>query len=466
MKNLFPGYYRPTKDEVDTLWAKGTFVFDTSVLLNLYSYPEQAREDVLNLLKEVAPATWIPYQVMLEFHRNRYARINSGNGPLMKLETDILKMSRDVKGGFKAIDYERRNTGVRDLTQRLENFQVTCDSLIEALKVAKNRLPKPGLHDEIAAELATIYENKDKVGLPPKNQDELQSIFKEGEIRFAAKIPPGFADARTKDAVYRSGGLTYEARFGDLVVWKQLISHVKASELKHVVFITAERKDDWWLKGEGKDDILGPLPELVDEFVRETSVDFFWLYSIDEFLEESKNRTKKEISADTLDQVRIVDAEQEQIFNNPIISSGIEEDDNNKIYERFWISNRHRIGELFSSYLIENGASEVHQSGDDFEVVNILGHSCYKILYTIDIKKIEIEFKELKELWIPFDTNIPVILIGEHIWDRKTPAGKSVFRIKMSLFLRKFKFDEIWLMEAVNDRLRLIEVIRPPPSEK
>ena len=43
MKHLFSSYYQPSEDELKALWATATFVFDTSVLLNLYRY-QQKRE--------------------------------------------------------------------------------------------------------------------------------------------------------------------------------------------------------------------------------------------------------------------------------------------------------------------------------------------------------------------------------------------------------------------------------------
>lgn len=317
MKNMFPGHYAPTREELKMLWEDGTFVFDTSVLLNLYSYAEQAREEVMKVLNELAPSTWIPYLVMSEFHRNRYSRINSGNDPLKRLEGDLRKMSSTAKDGFREIDFERRNTGINDINQRLENFDKCCELLIAALVEAKKKLPRPGLGDDIAGRLASMYDGM--IGAPPVSRNDLDELLKDGEKRFSEKIPPGFKDNRTKENIHRIGGLSYEARYGDLVIWRQIMDHARSNKLKSVVFITAERKEDWWQKGAGgKEDILGPLPELIEEFTRETGVKFFWIYSIEEFLQLFKDQANKDISSATISEVKAVSLEQDNFKTDEV----------------------------------------------------------------------------------------------------------------------------------------------------
>lgn len=53
MESLFKGYYQPTPEQFTKLWEEGTFVFDTNVLLGLYRYKEESREEVLNVIKKI-----------------------------------------------------------------------------------------------------------------------------------------------------------------------------------------------------------------------------------------------------------------------------------------------------------------------------------------------------------------------------------------------------------------------------
>lgn len=301
MRKLFPGYYSPDDEETALQWTDGIFIFDTSVLLNLYSYPEQAREEFLNILKGLADRTWIPYQVMVEFHRNRYKRINSANRSVLDLKTNLEKMLQTTKDGFSAIQFEKRNTGVSDIDERISAFDLSGQSLLEALEKACKRLNRVGLADEIALRLATMYE--EKIGSPPESQVELDKLVEGADERFEKKIPPGFADLKDKTAVEFHGGLRYETKYGDLVVWRQIINHVKTVPNSRVVLVTAERKSDFWLKDD-KDRIIGPLPELINEFLSEAKAASFWLYSAEDFLREAKGRGGNVVSADTINDVR------------------------------------------------------------------------------------------------------------------------------------------------------------------
>ena len=44
MKKMFPGYYLPSEEDFESLWKEGLFIFDTNVLLDMYSYPDAVRD--------------------------------------------------------------------------------------------------------------------------------------------------------------------------------------------------------------------------------------------------------------------------------------------------------------------------------------------------------------------------------------------------------------------------------------
>ena len=46
---------------------------DANVLLNLYRYTDQARDDLLSVLERLGNQLWVPHQVLVEFWRNRDA---------------------------------------------------------------------------------------------------------------------------------------------------------------------------------------------------------------------------------------------------------------------------------------------------------------------------------------------------------------------------------------------------------
>ncbi len=75
MKNLFPGYYRPTDEQLKKNFEEGVFCFDTNVLLNLYRFTAPSREELLSILQhqKIKDRVWLPHQVALEYHENRIA---------------------------------------------------------------------------------------------------------------------------------------------------------------------------------------------------------------------------------------------------------------------------------------------------------------------------------------------------------------------------------------------------------
>lgn len=321
MKDFFPGYYLPSNDEMNEQWDKGIFIFDTNVLLDIYAYPEDAREEFITTLESFKDMTWIPYQVMLEFHRNRYKRINSSNKSVIDLRDLVKKSLQNVERGFKEIQFEKRNTGIADIDARILNLKVAGNSVLEAIEVACKRLSGANLDDAVAQRLANIYSSR--IGDAPKDQGELEKLIEGGEHRYEQKIPPGFADARDKDAIYYHRGLKYDARFGDLIVWRQIINHVRDVKGTHVVFVTAEIKIDFWSKDD-RGNIIGPLPALIEEFLMETGATSFWLYSPEQFLEQANNRVNKLVSANTINEVREVTQARELDFEAENVSTTVD----------------------------------------------------------------------------------------------------------------------------------------------
>jgi hypothetical protein len=59
MRDIFPGHYRPTDDELKAIWKDCVFVFDANVLLNLYRYPKYTKADFIALLDQLKERVWI-----------------------------------------------------------------------------------------------------------------------------------------------------------------------------------------------------------------------------------------------------------------------------------------------------------------------------------------------------------------------------------------------------------------------
>ena len=66
-------------------------------------------------------------------------------------------------------------------------------------------------------------------------------------------------------------------------------------------------KSDWWWKVEsGSPKIIGPRAELLDEIVRESSVDRFHLYNTEGFLKYANKELNAQVADQAIEEVRSV----------------------------------------------------------------------------------------------------------------------------------------------------------------
>ena len=78
MKELFSEYHKLSEADTKSVWNDSLIVFDTNVLLNLYRYTDSTRNEYIEAIKRYKDRLWMPYQVALEFNRNR-ASVIIGN---------------------------------------------------------------------------------------------------------------------------------------------------------------------------------------------------------------------------------------------------------------------------------------------------------------------------------------------------------------------------------------------------
>lgn len=74
--------------------------------------------------------------------------------------------------------------------------------------------------------------------------DLMDRLGQLGEARYTQDLPPGYRDRIKEDTEEKGSN-----RFGDLILWEELLAHVRgATTVKTVVLLTRDRKDDWFAK--------------------------------------------------------------------------------------------------------------------------------------------------------------------------------------------------------------------------
>ncbi len=296
MRNIFAGYYRPSDQEFSELWQKSLFVMDTSVLLDLYRYSKATREQFFEVLHRIADRLWVPHQVALEFQDNRLTVITEQENVY-----DVL--SEVLQGAQNQFDNTLRQEHPSiDRPKLLNLFNSAIGQVQEELDRQKEAHPDLSSNDLVRDEITSLLGEDGRVG-KPYSQEHINEISMRGAKRYENNIPPGYKDLKDKKAVKRYGSLVIEEKFGDLVLWLQIID--KAKEIRTpIIFITSERKEDWWWLDNQKRTI-GPRPELITEMLNEAEA-MFYMYSPDQFVSYARRYLGAPVTEETINEVKSV----------------------------------------------------------------------------------------------------------------------------------------------------------------
>lgn len=282
--------------ELDTL-----IVFDTNTLLNIYRYSNDTRQKLIEAMKEIQDNIWIPNQVMLEFNLNRQEL-------LANLIIEKENVPKELSSKFKNFYNESENfinqIKIKSVDasnmkkQLLEDFKVELSNLEEIFaKKTNDILSIVDLTEDLAIEFGEIFSKR--IG-DFYTQQQLDRITSNALERFELNIPPGYKDGGKSENVSYNG-ITYEKKYGDLIIWNQIMDRAKDSTIKKIVFVTDDNKTDWWFKVKGK--TIGPRAELKNELLRNSEADLHMINS-NQFLRHfTENKSN------------LIDEEQEKTFN-------------------------------------------------------------------------------------------------------------------------------------------------------
>ncbi|WP_338814133.1 PIN domain-containing protein [Bernardetia sp. Wsw4-3y2] len=270
--------YNPiSSKEIKELWTESIFVFDTNVLLNLYRYSPTTSSQFLSSIDKIKDRVWIPNQVGLEFHRNRIKVIMDQRKKYSDFEENFHKL-------LKEIENKRQSPFFSD--ELLSNFRNIQQDFNKEIKEASKKLFSKIKKDEILEKLNSIFVGN--VG-DSFEASELKNIYKEGEERYKTKIPPGYCDSKKPD----------NDKYGDLILWKQILKKAKDDNL-NLMFVLDDEKEDWWLINQNI--TLSARPELVREFYDQTTKKIVFYRPV-KFLEEWNNYFGKNIDDETIKEV-------------------------------------------------------------------------------------------------------------------------------------------------------------------
>lgn len=300
MLNKFQDFYELKPIEFKKVWDECIFIYDTNVLLNLYRYSDETREELIRTIDYFKERTWLPYQIGLEFHFNRLSVIQSQIDSYNRISKSIDKKSSSIKQELneELKEYKKRHPRI-DIEDILNKLDSAVQSLIQDIKTLENNHPDYIKdNDTILERLNIIFE--ERVG-DSYSQDKLNQIFKEGEERYKLNIPPGYEDLGLKKGKKRYlDGISISSEYGDLIIWNEIIDLASKNQ-KSVIFITDDVKKDWWEIIRGK--TFGPRVELINEFRIKTN-NTFYMYKTDRFMNFAKNYLNENVSQKAIEEIK------------------------------------------------------------------------------------------------------------------------------------------------------------------
>jgi len=314
MREQFPWFLDPTEDELQRLWGEATFSFDANVLLNLYRVDRETTEDYFKIFRALGDRIFLPHEAANQFFLNRREVIRTEQNSFSEAKKRVRDWVKRRKG-FDNLKHQLRggdgDDSIGDIIEdeikdEIENvfdgsedyeqaIEAVKDALIERIENLEERFTPTGTtranakEDEILRELVEIFEGRTGDEL----EGDMEDLKDEAQERYDSKQPPGYLDYDEDE-----GGIS-RGECEDFLIWKQLMEYA-GREGEDVVFITGEKKEDWW-EVDREHDIVRPTHELLREFRRKTA-QTFWMFSTEHLIENASERLGLDVRDKSVEQ--------------------------------------------------------------------------------------------------------------------------------------------------------------------
>lgn len=264
-------------------------VLDANVLLSAYRFAPTARNELLSVLEKMVDRIWIPHRVAEEFHRNRLKVIGEYDDSYLPIIESLQSFQSDLNSDIQPKIAQLSNRAALSDSQREKLVKLVSTatdaaiSTVEQLRRSHN-ISSPEDDDIILSRFQEIF---DKRTGNPLGDKELEEAIAEAQQRITSKIPPGYADAGKIEP------------YGDYLLWKQSLIEAKNKKVQHLLFVTSDIKEDWYLRIKGK--TVCARPELAKELADSTGARLIMM-STTSLLHHARDHLNVTVSPETLRQ--------------------------------------------------------------------------------------------------------------------------------------------------------------------
>ncbi|MGC4705670.1 PIN-like domain-containing protein [Enterococcus faecium] len=284
LKDLFPEFYQSKLEKSDLIKEKeNLIIIDTNYFLDILQMPISVSKKYIEALEKVKENIYIPYLVALEFNFKKSSKKKEKIKQIKKYKDNIANSISELEKNISTIDLVD--------TDEVDKFTKEMLSLTKDYSKSLKELLERNIESMITKEEDDIYEKlirliENRIG-NEYEQEWIDEIETEGEERYKNNIPPGFADdnkGSEEEPVRRYGDIKYQRKFGDLLIWKDIIEYSKKCNKKgkKVIFVTndgkSKKKNDLLFKIH--DLTVGPHIHLMNELKTSAEKE---LYILDNF---------------------------------------------------------------------------------------------------------------------------------------------------------------------------------------
>lgn len=312
-ENFFEKFFNK-KVDIKSIKLTADVVVDTNVLLSAYQWKEVTLNEVIEVMDQLSEEgrLKIPSHVFNEFVDQRPKRIAE---IIKKIDVELLnkiekpsKLVSVVPFLDMLVDSEEYLRLEHELFESRDKYNKKIKALVDTVKSFF-------LHDPVLDMFQSVIQK----GYFELDAEIMATIDEEAKTRNTKKIPPLTGGDSTKK----------ENSFGDYIIWKHILSLSN-----DVLFVTADKKDDWALK-DHHGNVLAPRRELVEEFYEISGGRSFSILTPKQFVELFKPEVSVGITEDLEDSNEKVNYQQRKIYRNifnsedpiGVYTLGMEEDE-------------------------------------------------------------------------------------------------------------------------------------------
>lgn len=254
MKNAVYVHQDYDIEELKRMLKHAVLAFDTNALLGLYSYSPKILQDIKGLLTKdtVKNRLFVPYHTAEEFYKNK-------DRVIQRVQSIYSSKLGGVTSAINALQQDINKTHFLSdwVVAAKTKLQKAVETMRETYKAQEVDFDKTS---ETIEEI--FYDGC--VGHELENSEFYENEF---EKRLKYDIPPGITDSQKK-----------QNKSGDFIIWSELLGKAKV-EKTDIIFVTNEKKFDWW----DKCDKDRPNKQLLVEFNKKTGQRCYF-FNMDSFI--------------------------------------------------------------------------------------------------------------------------------------------------------------------------------------